>query len=172
MAEVDGRRVSREEVGERLARLLAIVPWVAARGAGGATLEEIAQQFDTTVARVEKDLGLLGEVEPEAHSHVSMYEEDGVWFVDAYGHLAQPFRITAEEAFSLVVAAQSMLQVNGVGESESLVSAIAKVARAVGGDIDGLEVLLPRPPLLDIVQQAVDDAACLDVEYYLSLIHI
>ena len=157
--------MSREEVGERLARLLAIVPWVASR-ADGATLEEIAQQFDTTVARVEKDLSLLGEVEPEAHSNVSMYEEDGRWFVDAYGHLAQPFRITAGEAFSLVVAAQSMLQVNGVGESEALVSAIAKVARALGGDIDGLEVLLPRPPLLDIVQQAVDEAACVDVEYY------
>jgi len=157
--------VSREEVGARLARLIAMVPWMAARPEG-TTVDELAARFDTSVARVEKDLHLLGEVEPEAQLNVSMYEEDGRWFVDSYGHLAQPFRITAGEAFGLMVAARSILQVRGVDASGPLVSAIAKVARAVGGDVDGLEIHLPRPPALDALQGAVERSAVVEIEYY------
>ncbi len=95
--------MSREEAGARLSRLLVMLPWMASRP-DGTTLDELAQRFETTINRVEKDLRLLGEVEPEAHLNVSMYEEDGRWFVDGHGHLAQPFRLTAENAFGLIVA--------------------------------------------------------------------
>lgn len=157
--------MSREEVGARLGRLLAMVPWIAAQP-DGANLEELAARFDTNVARVEKDLRLLGEVEPEALSNVTMYEEDGRFFVDTYSHLAQPFRITANEAFELIASAHSILQVPGADPNGALASAIGKAARAIGGDIDGLEIHLPRPPLLDELVEAADSATVVEIEYY------
>lgn len=157
--------MSREDAGVRLARLLAVVPWIAAQP-DGATPDEIASQFGTTVAKVEKDLRLLGEVEPEAQMNVLMYEDDGRWYVDAYTHLARPFRITADEAFGLMVSAQSILAVPGLAATDALVSAIGKVARAVGGDVAGLEVHLPQPPALPPLQDATRDGACVEIEYY------
>ncbi len=157
--------MSREDVVSRLGRLLAVVPWVAARP-GGASAAEIAVQFGVSEGRVEKDLQLIAEVEPVAMSNVRMYEEDGRWVVDGYGLLGRPLRMTKADAFAVVAAAQLMLQAPGVGTSGAFASAIAKVARAVGGDVEGLEVQLPRPPALDALGSAIEERRCVEMDYY------
>ena len=158
--------MSREEVGARLGRLLAILPWLAAREQG-ATTAEIAARFNTTSARVEKDVALLSLVEPEAFSNASVWQEDdGRWKVDGYSHLARPLRLTATEGFELLAAASSMLQAPGADANGPLASALGKVARALGGDVDGLEVHLPRPRFLADVQAAADTGERIEIEYY------
>jgi proteasome accessory factor C len=157
--------VSREDAGARLGRLLAILPWLASREQG-ATTEEIARRFNATVARVEKDLSLLYLVEPEAFSNVRLWQDDGRWMVDGLGHLGRPLRLTATEGFELMAAASSMLQVPGVDPAGPLASALGKVARALGGDVDGLEVHLPRPQFLADAEAACAESQRIEIEYY------
>jgi proteasome accessory factor C len=157
--------MSREDVVARLGRLLAVVPWIAEH-AEGVTLEEVAAEFGVPVARIEKDLQLLGEVEPVALSNVAFYEEDGRWFVDGFGNLGRPLRLTQSDAFGLIASAQAMLQAPGRGRTSALATAMTKVADAIGGAVDGLEVHIPVPPLLGALQAAMEAGACVEIEYY------
>lgn len=157
--------MSREDVVSRLGRLLAVVPWIAAQP-DGASAAKIAAQFGVTESRIEKDLQLIVEVEPVAQANVLMWEEGGRWYVDRFTKLSRPLRMTQADAFAVVAAAQLMLQAPGVGTSGAFASAIGKVARAVGGDVNGLEVQLPRPPALDVLAKALEARRCVQMEYY------
>jgi proteasome accessory factor C len=145
--------------------MLAVVPWIASQP-DGATAVEIAAQFGVTEGRVEKDLQLIAEVEPVAQANVLMWEEHGRWYVDRFTKLSRPLRLTKADAFAVVAAAQLMLQAPGVGTSGAFASAIGKVARAVGGDVQGLEVQLPRPPALGVLHDALEQRRCVQMDYY------
>lgn len=158
--------MSREGVVERLGRLLAVVPFIAAHS-GDYTLEEIAAQFDVPLARLEKDLALLGEVEPVALSNVYVWEEDdGRMWADGIQNLGRPLRLTAGDAFSLVASANFLLHGPRVRTLSALSSALQKVAVAIGGEIDGLEVHVPKPPALDALLHAAHDHVCVEIEYF------
>ncbi len=157
--------MSREDVVSRLSRLLAVVPWIADQR-DGVLPEEIASTFNVPLSRIEKDLHLLGEVEPVALSNVQMWEEDGRIYVDGFGNLGRPLRLTASDAFSLVAAANFFFHAPGVGTTSALSSALQKVARAIGGEVEGLEVQIPTPPELAALQAAMDAHMSIEIEYY------
>ncbi len=157
--------VSREGVVERLGRLLAVVPFIAANS-GRYTLEDVAAHFNVPLARLEKDLSLLGEIEPVALSNVYIWEDDGFLWADGLQNLGRPLRLTAGDAFSLVAAANFLSHAPRVGTLSALSSALQKVAKAIGGEIDGLEVHVPKPPALDPLLRAMQDSACVEVEYF------
>jgi proteasome accessory factor C len=146
--------------------LLAVVPFIAANS-GQFTLEEIAAQFNVPLARLEKDLSLLGEVEPVALSNVYVWEEDdGRMWADGIQNLGRPLRLTASDAFSLVASANFLVHGPRVETLSALRSALQKVAAAIGGEIDGLEVHVPKPPALEELLRAKQNNACVEIEYY------
>lgn len=157
--------MSREGVVERLGRLLAVVPFIAANS-GRYSLEEIAEIFGVPPARLEKDMTLLGEVEPVALANVSVREEDGVWWGEGFDNLGRPLRLTAADAFSLVASANFLIHGPRAGTVSTLQSALQKVARAIGGEIDGLEVHVPKPPALDPLLHAMREHQRVEIDYF------
>ena len=157
--------MSREEVGARLQRLLAMVPWIAAQ-AGGATVEELVARFGGSAGRIAKDLSLLSGVDAGGLHGVAVWpDDDGRWHVDQYGPLGEPFRLTAPEGLAVAVAATALLEVEGTDPGGPLASALAKLRRVLE-DVEGLDVDLDDPPFLDEVRAAVADHERIAVEYH------
>lgn len=157
--------VSREETGARLARLLAMVPWIAAQGKGVST-DELVARFGGDERRIAKDLELLGMVDADGiHTAGIWLEDDGRWHVEPHGPLVDPRRLTAVEGFAVLVAAKALLDVPGVEHHDALVGAITKLRRALE-HVEGLDVDLDDPPFLALVQEAAENNEVLNIEYY------
>jgi proteasome accessory factor C len=170
---------------DRLARLLAVIPWVAGRP-DGATVAEIEQRFDYPRRQLLKDLqevvfyvgvppytpGDLIEVEV-ADDRVHIAYAD--WF-------ARPMRLSAEERLRLVTAATAVLAFDPDygdeddgdegdsaparrGAAPSLARALAKLAAA--GDA-ALEVHLGDVPasVRSAIEQALSEHRALELDYY------
>lgn len=153
-----------EESGLRLRRLLAMIPWIADQ-AGGVTVDELARRFGSDTKRVARDLELLGQVDAAGEFNVSMWAEDERWFVDGYGHLGEPVRLTAPEGFALVTTIEAILAVPGADASGPLASARTKLRTALASSWKPA-LDLPEPEFLDAVRQAVADHRRLEVQYY------
>lgn len=173
---------------DRLARLLAVIPWVAGRP-DGATVAEIEQRFDYPRRQLLKDLqevvfyvgvppytpGDLIEVEV-ADDRVHIAYAD--WF-------ARPMRLSAEERLRLVTAATAVLAFDpDYGDEDDgdegdegdgaparrdaappLARALAKLAAA--GDA-ALEVHLGDVPasVRSAIEQALSEHRALELDYY------
>jgi proteasome accessory factor C len=101
-------------LGDRLARLLFIVPYVAKRD--GVPLAELAERLGATPAEIEADLDILSMVgqPPLTPDHlIDIYIEDQVVYVHLDQSLSRPPGLTQEEARALVLG----IQLAGQGES-------------------------------------------------------
>jgi predicted DNA-binding transcriptional regulator YafY len=123
-----------ETVNERLARLLALVPWLSARQ--GITLTEAARHFDITVEQLTKDLwqlvvcGLPG-YGPDQLVDIDFWDDDRIWVQDPQT-LTAPLRLTAEEGAALSVALRLISQIPGVEYREDIAVLVAKLDEACG----------------------------------------
>ncbi|KWX01284.1 proteasome protein [Carbonactinospora thermoautotrophica] len=127
------QRRSGATAGERLSRLLALVPYLLARP--GARVEDVAREFGISEDQLVKDLkliwfcGLPGylpgdliEVDIEGgHIHVSNAET-----------ISRPLRLGADEATALLVALRALAEVPGLRDRDALHRTIAKLERAAG----------------------------------------
>jgi proteasome accessory factor C len=165
---------------DRLARLLAVIPWVAGRP-DGATVAEIEQRFDYPKRQLLKDLqevvfyvgvppytpGDLIEVDvTDDRVHIAYAD----WF-------ARPMRLSPEERLRLVTAATAVLafdpEYGDDGDraperraaAPPLARALAKLAAA--GDA-ALEVHLGDVPALvrSAIEQALAEHRALELDYY------
>jgi len=177
-----GRLVSRgPDAGERLRRLLAIMPWLAARGT--ATFEEIGERFGMDVATVENELLLAACCGLPPYSPDQLIElvvdEHGVT-ANVPDYFRRPLHLTAADGFAMLAAGQALLAVPGADEPTSdagsssgsgsgrrgpLASALDKLADVLGGS-RGVAVELDAPPLLADLRSAADDAERVEVDYY------
>ena len=100
---------------DRLRRLLALVPWVAAH-ADGATVDEICTRFDFTPARLLDDLDTVMMVGVHPFTPDTLID---VWVTDdrvtiRYADsFTRPLRLTPGEAVALVAAARGLLATPG-----------------------------------------------------------
>jgi len=104
-------------LGDRLGRLLFIVPYVAHRD--GVPLEELAEKLGVAPRQIEADLDLLSMVgrPPLTPDHlVDLYVEDDVVYVELDQNLSRPLSLTHDEARALVLAAKLVGDLGGVGE--------------------------------------------------------
>ena len=154
---------------ERARRLIAIVPWVAARD--GATVDEICERFQVDRRRLLDDLETLQFVgvapyTPDLLVEV-VVEDDRVWL-----HLPQgfdrPLRLRPDQALALLAAARGAASVHGAVDGP-LGSALEKLARALGlADADAVDVDLATadPATLELLRHAVTDRRCVELDYY------
>ena len=101
---------------ERLRRLLALVPYVAARRVVG--LAETASTFGMTERELIDDLNLAWCVElraPEPYCPIDLSYEDGEISISQAESIARPLRLAADEASALLVALRMLADATGPG---------------------------------------------------------
>ncbi|MGH9127324.1 MAG: helix-turn-helix transcriptional regulator [Acidimicrobiales bacterium] len=162
--------MSRPSAQERLARLLAVVPWVAARD--GPSVEEVCRRFEVTEHDLLEDLDLLflcGVYPFTPDSLIEVDVADGrVWirFADYFRH---PLRLSPPEGLALLSAGSALMAVPGSDPEGALGRALEKLASALGVSADeSVEVALAAAPpeVLSLVRQAVAERRRLEIEYY------
>jgi proteasome accessory factor C len=150
-----------------LRRLLVMLPWLMERGS--ASVAEIAERFDLSEAHVIADLeraSLCG-LPPYVDEMIDLYIEDGIVHVGVPRLFTRPLRLTPSEAFSLLAAGRAALELPGADPAGPLATALEKLAASLGDAASSaVAVDLDRPPMLDMVQQAVATGSRLLITYW------
>jgi proteasome accessory factor C len=156
---------------QRLARILAIVPWIAA--AEGPHIAEVCERFGMSETELLADLDLLlfcgvYPFTPDTLIEVDVID-DRVWlrFAD---YFRRPLRLTPPEGLALLSAGGALLAVPGADDpSAALAGALGKLEEALGVSRDeALDVTLGpvTPEVLDAVRRATDQGRKLEIDYY------
>jgi proteasome accessory factor C len=155
---------------ERLQRLLAMVPWIAAQD--GPTVEEICSRFDLTPAQLAADLEVIWLVglppyTPDALVDV-VQEGDRVWI-----HYADFFdaahRLTPDQAVALLTAGASVLALPGADPDGALATGVAKLADVLGVDPDqvlDIDLGSASPEVVATLREAVASGHRVRLDYY------
>lgn len=162
---------------DQVARLLALVPYLLARGE--VRLEEAAAHFDTDADQIERDLrvlfmtglspGLPGdliEVDLEA------LEGDRLIRVDNAEYLARPVRFAPAEATALVVALRTMLDTAPEDARDVVERTLRKLEQVAGTDrAELLAMHVQAQPgegseLLPTIEGAIDRGHQLEITYH------
>jgi proteasome accessory factor C len=162
--------MSRITASDRLRRLLALLPWVAARQ--GPTVEEVCERFELSARDLMSDLGLVSMVGVPPYSPGDLFdivvEDERVWV-----HMSPSFdralRLTPEEALGLVAAGESLLAVPGADPEGPLARAIAKVAATLGIDADStidVDLGYASASVLRALEQAGASHQRVRIDYY------
>jgi proteasome accessory factor C len=162
--------MSRTGAPERVARMLSLVPWVAAQG--GASIEEICRRFDIDRAQLQRDLDTVSMVglypyTPDVLIELSV-DEDHV-HVALPQAFDRPLQLTPEQAVGLVAAGSTLLSVPGADPGGPLARGLAKLSTALGHrDDPAVEVRLGevRADVLDTLRLAAAQHHQLRIDYY------
>lgn len=165
-----GGTARRTTASDRFLRLLAVVPWIAARD--GPRLDEVCERFGMTRKQLLDDLQIVPLVglppyTPDTLIEVTI-EGDRVWlrFADVF---ARPLRLTPEQGLALVAAGSAARGLPGAEAGGPLASALDKVAGVLGIDPDeAISVALgeTRPGVLDTLRRAAADRHRVRLDYY------
>lgn len=153
--------------GERLRRLLAILPWLLEREE--TTVAEVAARFEMTEEEVVRDLSLVsvcGLPPYSADELIDLWiDDDGtIGTFNRHDLFIRPINLTPAEGFAVLAAGRALLAVPGAASS-ALESALAKLEAALGTR-GGLAVDLVAPPHLAEVQSAAQEHERLAIAYY------
>jgi proteasome accessory factor C len=159
-----------ETSADRLQRLLAMVPWIAAND--GPTVAEVCARFDLTEAQLAADLEVMWLVglppyTPDALIDV-VQEGDRVWihYADVF---AAPQRLTPDQAVALLTAGASVLALPGADPGGVLATGVAKLAAVLGVDASQvLEVDLGggRAEVLEVLRAGAREHRQVHLDYY------
>ena len=122
--------------GERLARLLALVPWLSTRE--GVTVDEAARTFGIDPGTLERDLwlvvccGLPGHG-PDQLIDIDFWDEGGRIRVIDPQTLVRPVRLTRDEIVALLLGLRLLSQVPGDHDQGAIASATALLEDAARG---------------------------------------
>lgn len=155
--------MTRPRVEQRLAMVLAVVPWLAEHG--GSTVQEVADRFDLPPEEVLEVLSAVQccEVPPYGGATLGIAVfPDGEIVVDPLVAFERPLDLTADEAFGLLTVARAALSLAGGQAGDPLARAVDELERRVGGE---LEVDLEAPELLDELRPWVAEGRVLELSY-------
>jgi len=154
---------------ERLARILAMVPWVVAHD--GPTVEETCRRFGCTPTELTADLELLflcGVYPYTPDTLVEATIEDGRVYIHYAEYLSRPLRLTAAEALRLLASAETLLGTPGTDREGPLARGLAKLAASLGVDDGALDISLGAadPALLSLLREAASEGVQVEIDYY------
>ncbi|HEY3979676.1 MAG TPA: WYL domain-containing protein [Streptosporangiaceae bacterium] len=118
---------------DRLARLLALVPYVVSRQAVG--LAETAAAFGVSERQLVDDLNMLWCVElrsPDPYCPIDLSYEGGEIVISEAESIDRPLRLGVDEASALLVALRMLAEVPGMGDRSAVGRTIAKLEAAAG----------------------------------------
>ncbi len=155
---------------DRLRRLLALVPWVAAQG--GADVEDVCVRFGCTEDELRGDLELLfvcGVHPFTPDALVEAWLEDGRVHISYADWFRRPLRLTPAQGLVLVATGRALLSVPGTDPEGPLARALDKVAVLVGAEPgEGVEVELGEADrgVLAELQGAAAGSQRVEIDYY------
>jgi len=157
-------RVSTEE---RLRRILALVPWVAAHD--GPTVAEVCRRFSCRTDELAADIGLLYLCGLHPYTPDLLIEaeiRDGrVWIAYA-DYFSRPLRLTPTEGLGLVAAAQTLLAVPGTDPTGPLARGLGKLAASIGaGATVDVELGDAAPEVLSGLRTAAEEGLQVEIDY-------
>jgi proteasome accessory factor C len=164
------QRAGRKGADEKLQRMLALVPWVAA--CDGPTLAEVCERFGCTEAELVSDLDRLfmcGLYPYTPDVLIEVDVADGRVWIRYADYFSRPLRLTPAEGLALLAAGKAAQSFPGADESGPLARGLAKLARTLGvAADDALDVALAKVPqqVMDTLRKAVDERRQVDLEYY------
>ncbi|MBM9466767.1 helix-turn-helix transcriptional regulator [Nakamurella leprariae] len=140
-----------DAAGTRLARMLAMVPYISRRP--GLSLADLAAEFDVDVDQVTADLNLLmvcglPGYYPDDLIDVVLDEDGGTVSIAFDAGLERPIRLTGDEAMALTVALRALAELPGLVDAAAVHSALAKLEAisAVGANAPAGPSGLPGAP--------------------------
>lgn len=162
--------MSAETSAERLQRLLAMVPWIAAND--GPTVDDVCARFGLTPNQLAADLEVMWLVglppyTPDALIDV-VQEGDRVWihYADVF---ATPQRLTPDQAVALLTAGASVLALPGADPAGALATGVAKLAAVLGvdaGQVLDVDLGGAQVEVLEVLRQGVRDHRRVHLDYY------
>lgn len=131
------------DVGQKLRRLLFIVPYVAKRREG-VPVDQLAEMLGETREELLADLELLSQVGPpdgDPGEYLLVTVEDGRVSVELAQRLTRPLRLTAAEGCSLLLGIRALRESGIAPFDDAMQSAEAKLLKALGRDANEAETL-------------------------------
>ncbi|MBG6184413.1 proteasome accessory factor C [Arthrobacter sp. CAN_A214] len=117
---------------DHLLRLLDLVPYLLAHP--GAELAPTARRFNVTADQLTRDLDLLFVSGPRHYPDglIDVNIEDNRIYLTNAQNLAEPVKLSMDEACALIVGLQALRDLSGTRTTEALLSAQTKLAAAAG----------------------------------------
>jgi predicted DNA-binding transcriptional regulator YafY len=157
---------------DHLLRLLDLVPYLLAHP--GAEVGETARRFDVTESQLTKDLDLLFVSGPRHYPDglMDVNIEDGRIYLTNARDLAEPVKLSMDEACSLIVGLQALRELPGMRNNEAIVSAQTKLT-AAAGDAARIGTAVATKlteddidPTLEVLQAALHSRVRVAVDYF------
>ena len=182
-----------ETATDRLARMLALVPYISRRP--GVAIAELAGEFGVSTAQISSDLDLLmvcglPGYYPDDLIDVVLDDDGGTVAIAFDAGIERPVRLTGDEAFALTIALRALAELPGLVDAAAVHSALAKLEQAsatkpgpgdsgpgnsgpgnsgpaTSGPADAVRVAAADPaPALGAVREALDRSRRLWIRYY------
>jgi proteasome accessory factor C len=153
--------------------MLALVPYISRRP--GVAIGELATEFGVSTEQVEADLDLLmvcglPGYYPDDLIDVVLDDDGGTVAIAFDAGLERPVRLTADEAFALIVALRALAELPGLVDAAAVHSALAKLEQLGGRGATGTDAVRVVPadpaPALGLVRQALDETRRIWIRYY------
>jgi proteasome accessory factor C len=162
-----------ETATDRLARMLALVPYISRRP--GVAIAELATEFGVSVEQIGADLDLLmvcglPGYYPDDLIDVVLDDDGGTVAIAFDAGIERPVRLTADEAYALMVALRALAEMPGLVDAQAVHSALAKLEKVggrTGAATDAVRVVPADPaPALGVVRRALDETRRIWIRYY------
>jgi proteasome accessory factor C len=160
--------------GERLRRLLVVVPYVVQHP--GVRLQDLARTFDSDEGALVEDLNLLfvSGLPPYGPGDlIDVQIEDGRVWIDMADYFSRPMRMSRSEALALYLQGKGLLGTPGLPEAAALRSALDRLEEHLGADTLGrlagrVETAEEGPPAetLGVLRGAAERHERVQIEYY------
>ena len=157
---------------ERLDRTLAIVPWVASRPDGTATIAEISERFAIDAEDLRDCLIITSMV--GVHPYTPDLLIDAIVDADTVtitlpDYFRRPLRLTAEQTFALLTSAKALLSVPGADQQSALARGLDKVLRSLGEVSEtAVDIGVDTAPdaITDLLRRCIDERRSVEITYY------
>ncbi len=166
--------MSRETAGDRMRRVLAIVPWIVANP--GQKVAHVAARFGLTEEQLLADLGVVYMVglppySPDALVDVQI-DDEGRVTIRLADFFSRPLRLSPGQGLALLASSDGLLSVPGTDPDGALARALTKLGGAIGigGETGGtqLDVHLGAAEgrMLDQLRNAATSGTEVELSYY------
>ena len=161
--------MSRISATDRMARLIAAIPWIAAQG--GVSIAEISERFDYPQSVLLEDLEtvlLFVGVPPYTPDTLIdvIIDDDMVWIHYA-DWFARPMRLSGSEILSLLAAGEAALAFDKAEDAGALARGLAKLRLSTGSSEETVDVSFGSvaTPTLVQLREASTAQRCVDITY-------
>src|SRR4051812_27898593 len=164
------QRAGRKGADEKLQRMLALVPWVAARD--GPTLAEVCERFGCTETELVADLDRLfmcGLYPYTPDVLIEVDVADGRVWIRYADYFSRPLRLTPAEGLALLAAGKVVQAFPGADPAGPLARGLDKLAAALGVRSDeAIDVALGAvtEEVMQSLRAAVESRHQVEIDYY------